>query len=98
MSEAVNLVILGASGDLTNRLLLPGLGTLLKADHGITIHLVGAGAEDWDQSHWREIVKTALSDGGCSSDELQAILDATKYVKIDASSGDYLTVLLTGLQ
>ncbi|HEX7398084.1 MAG TPA: glucose-6-phosphate dehydrogenase [Propionibacteriaceae bacterium] len=98
MSEAVNLIILGASGDLTHRLLLPGLGTLLKADHGITVHLVGAGAEDWDQSHWCEIVKTALSDGGCSSDELQAILDTTKYVKIDASSGDDLTGLLTDLQ
>jgi len=98
VSEAVNLIILGASGDLTHRLLLPGLGTLLKADHGITVHLVGAGAEDWDQSHWCEIVKTALSDGGCSSDELQAILDTTKYVKIDASSGDDLTGLLTDLQ
>jgi len=94
----VNLVILGASGDLTHRLLLPGLGTLLKADHGITINLVGAAAENWDQGHWCEIVKTALGEGGCSNDELQAILETTKYLQIDASSGDDLTGLLTGLQ
>jgi len=31
MADAVTLIILGASGDLTHRLLLPGLGTLLKA-------------------------------------------------------------------
>ena len=98
MSQAVNLIILGASGDLTHRLLLPGLGTLLKADHGLTVKLVGAAAEDWDQSHWHDIVKTALTDGGCSSDELQAILDTTTYVKIDASSADDLGKLLSGLQ
>ena len=98
MSEAVNLVILGASGDLTHRLLLPGLGTLLKADHGITVHLVGAGAEDWDQSHWCETVKAALSEGGCSADELQTILETTTYSTIDASSGDDLTGLLKDLQ
>ena len=98
MSEAVNLVILGASGDLTHRLLLPGLGTLLKADHGITVHLVGAGAEDWDQSHWCETVKAALNEGGCSADELQTILETTTYSTIDASSGDDLTGLLKDLQ
>jgi glucose-6-phosphate 1-dehydrogenase len=98
VSQAVNLIILGASGDLTHRLLLPGLGTLLKADHGLTVNLVGAAAEDWDQSHWRDIVKTALTDGDCSSDELQAILDTTTYVTIDASSADDLGKLLSGLQ
>jgi len=94
----VNLVILGASGDLTHRLLLPGLGTLLKADHGITVHLIGAGAEDWDQSHWCETVKAALNEGGCSADELQTILETTTYSTIDASSGDDLTGLLKDLQ
>ncbi len=98
MSQAVNLVILGASGDLTHRLLLPGLGTLLKSDHGIEINLVGAAAENWDQGHWREIVKTALGEGGCSEVELRAILDTTRYLQIDASSGDELAGLLTSLQ
>jgi glucose-6-phosphate 1-dehydrogenase len=94
----VNLVILGASGDLTHRLLLPGLGTLLKADHGLSLRLFGAGAEDWDQAHWCELVQTALSEGGCSSDEVEEILGATTYRKIDASSVEDLTSLLTGLQ
>ena len=98
MSEAVNLIILGASGDLTHRLLLPGLGTLLKADHGITVRLLGAGAEDWEQSHWCDLVRSALSEGGCSSDEVEQILGTTRYTKIDASSGTDLTTLFAGLQ
>ncbi|HET7723291.1 MAG TPA: glucose-6-phosphate dehydrogenase [Propionibacteriaceae bacterium] len=97
MTEAVNLVILGASGDLTHRLLLPGLGTLLKAEHSVKVHVVGAAAEDWDQDTWRKMVKAALSDGGCSSTEMKGILDDTCYTKIDASSGDDLAKLMKGL-
>jgi glucose-6-phosphate 1-dehydrogenase len=98
VSQAVNLIILGASGDLTHRLLLPGLGTLLKADHAITLRLLGAGVEDWDQPHWCDLVKKALSEGGCSSDEVEQILATTTYTKIDASSSEDLTALLDGLQ
>ena len=39
--ESVTLVILGASGDLTHRLLLPGLGTLLRAKPDYDIRLIG---------------------------------------------------------
>ena len=35
------LVILGASGDLTKRLLLPGLGTLLANDTGRQVEVWG---------------------------------------------------------
>ena len=37
------LVILGASGDLTKRLLLPGLGTLLANDTGRQVEVWGVG-------------------------------------------------------
>ena len=52
MAETVNLVILGASGDLTHRLLLPGLGTLLKAQPKRKVHLVGASADELTQEQW----------------------------------------------
>ena len=43
------LVVLGASGDLANRLLMPALGKLLDADpHRRGLVLLGAGAEAWD--------------------------------------------------
>ncbi|HSN12037.1 MAG TPA: glucose-6-phosphate dehydrogenase [Propionibacteriaceae bacterium] len=97
MTQTVNLVILGASGDLTHRLLLPGLGTLLKAEHSLSVHVVGAGAEDWDQDTWRDMVKAALTDGGCSSTAVQAILEDTHYTKIDASSSEDLAGLIKDL-
>ncbi len=97
MTEVVNLVVLGASGDLTHRLLLPGLGTLLKAEHNLTVHLVGAGAEEVDESTWCAMVKAALTDGGCSTTEMEAILADTRYSKIDASSSDDLAALIKDL-
>ena len=45
-----SLLLLGASGDLSGRLLLPAFGQLLdreEARRGVV--LVGAGAEDWDE-------------------------------------------------
>ncbi len=43
------LVMLGASGDLANRLLMPALGKLLDAEpHRRGLVLLGAGAEAWD--------------------------------------------------
>ncbi len=36
------LLILGASGDLTSRLLLPGLGTLLRVEPERRVRVVGA--------------------------------------------------------
>jgi hypothetical protein len=48
------LLLLGASGDLSGRLLLPALGQLLDAEEerrGLV--LVGAGAEDWVNATWK---------------------------------------------
>ena len=42
MDNIRTLVILGASGDLTRRLLLPGLGTLLREEPERRVRVVGA--------------------------------------------------------
>jgi glucose-6-phosphate 1-dehydrogenase len=97
VTEAVNLVILGASGDLTHRLLLPGLGTLLKAEHNLSVRLIGAGAEELDDTTWCEMVKASLTEGGCSTTEMQAILEDTRYSKIDATASKDLAGLMEGL-
>ena len=60
--QPVTLVILGASGDLTHRLLLPGLGTLLRARPALDVTLVGAAFDDLDDATWRERVREALAD------------------------------------
>lgn len=42
------LLILGAGGDLTARLLLPGLSGLLAAGGARRLQLVGSDRDDWD--------------------------------------------------
>lgn len=54
------LLILGASGDLTSRLLLPSLGSLLTREPGRTVTVRGAGVEDWDAARWQTTVKDAV--------------------------------------
>ncbi|WP_229071101.1 glucose-6-phosphate dehydrogenase [Actinoplanes sp. DH11] len=77
------LIILGATGDLTARLLLPGLGALLAAGHVPGLTLIGAATEDWDDSRWQQRVRE--SSGGSP---------ATRYVRADVTrAADLRTVL-----
>ncbi len=59
MTAPVTLLILGAGGDLTKRLLLPGLGSLLAHhDHDVTV--LGAGLDDDVAEHWPQLVRESL--------------------------------------
>lgn len=64
MSAETTLIILGASGDLTSRLLLPALGQLLTLEPHRRIRLRGAGMDDWDDARWQEVVRAAFATGG----------------------------------
>jgi glucose-6-phosphate 1-dehydrogenase len=48
------LLILGASGDLAGRLLLPGLGNLLASGGGEEVSLVGCHIVGWDDERWSQ--------------------------------------------
>ena len=50
-SETVTLLIMGASGDLTSRLLLPGLGSLLAVETERRVRVVGADRAESDVPH-----------------------------------------------
>ena len=65
MPHAVTLAILGASGDLTSRLLLPGLGTLLATRPDLHVDLVGAAAVPLSNDEWKQRVRTALDIQAC---------------------------------
>nr|NLD41306.1 glucose-6-phosphate dehydrogenase [Actinomycetales bacterium] len=90
----VTLVILGASGDLTSRLLLPGLGTLLKNRLAHDVRLVGAAVEAMPAAQWRSLVATALGEGGCPADELGPLLASTEFVQLDVTNREHLAALL----
>ena len=89
------LLLLGASGDLSGRLLLPALGQLLDADEERrNITLVGAGTEDWDQETWRERVTSSFESEKVSPETVDAVLSRTRYEKADVTRTDDLKRLL----
>jgi glucose-6-phosphate 1-dehydrogenase len=50
------LVILGAGGDLTSRLLLPGLGSLLASSRGRALQVIGVDRDPVTPAAWRSRV------------------------------------------
>lgn len=93
----VTLVILGASGDLTRRLLLPGLGTLLRARGEQEIHLVGAAFDDLDDAAWRHRVREALSEGGCKDETAERMAASTRFEHLDVTDADAMSAFLADL-
>ncbi|WP_194396901.1 glucose-6-phosphate dehydrogenase [Microbacterium atlanticum] len=92
MAGETTLLILGASGDLTSRLLLPALGQLLTIEPYRRIRLRGAGMDDWDDARWREVVRAAFASAG-----FEAAFDsvsATEYVRADITAPADLARLL----
>src|SRR5262245_44189503 len=88
-----NLVIFGAGGDLTKRLVVPALYNLVRAGRladGFSI--VGVGLGGGDTSSWRhnlrQMMETLIADGG---GEFQA-------AGIDATAWDWLQRRMTFLQ
>lgn len=92
--EAKTLLILGASGDLTARLLLPGLSGLIAAGGAEGLLLVGSGADDWDDARWREQVAESFAAAGTAAAATDAVAAAARYRRADATSADDLGALL----
>lgn len=82
-NEPCTLVILGASGDLTKRLLLPGLGTLLKAEPQRRVQLVGAAVDEVADSSWKEMVFDRLREGGARTADARRVAKNSHYEQID---------------
>ena len=63
--EIGSLLLLGASGDLSGRLLLPAFGQLLDREESRQdVVLIGAGVEDLDSDAWQERVRSSFASGG----------------------------------
>ena len=89
------LLVLGASGDLANRLLMPALGKLLDAEpHRRGLVLLGAGAEAWDDRSWKERVRTSLHGAQVSGETIDALLAATSYQQADVTKAEDLQRLI----
>lgn len=93
--ETTTLLILGASGDLTSRLLLPALGQLLRREPDRNIRLLGSSTRELSTDEWRGIVKSAVGDADDGiADELTS---EGGYRAADATDPDSLARLLEGV-
>src|SRR3982750_548884 len=85
------LLVLGASGDLAARLLLPALGQLMSSSDGpAALQLVGAGTEQWNEQTWRERVRQSFATVRAEGPRIDEILAHTTYVTADVTKQDDL--------
>jgi glucose-6-phosphate 1-dehydrogenase len=93
-SSEQTLLILGASGDLAARLLLPGLAGLLASGAGSKLSLIGSGADDWDDEHWRKRVSESFAEAKATGPEVDAVAKSARYLKADVTDEGDLRKLL----
>ena len=79
------LLVLGATGDLTARLLLPGLAGLLAASSDQGLFLLGSGMDDWDDERWRKRVNDSFASASATGTQVTATLRGTRYVQADVT-------------
>ena len=92
------LLILGATGDLAERLLLPGLGSLLAGGGGEGIVLVGADLGDWDDERWRDRVVESFAAAGSTGARVDEVARSTRYLRADVTSESDWRRLLEGCE
>ncbi len=96
MTDSIGtLLVLGASGDLAGRLLLPAVGQLLSSPQGpASLTLVGAGAEQWGQATWRERVAASFATVSATGTRIEEIVSGSTYLSADVTHPEDLQRLL----
>ncbi|MCU1482350.1 MAG: glucose-6-phosphate dehydrogenase [Subtercola sp.] len=95
MSQSIStLVILGASGDLSARLLLPGLAQLLTSEPERTLTLIGAGSETWDDAKWHQVITSSFAEVNASGETVAGILSGSHYFQADVTKPEDLQKIL----
>lgn len=92
------LILFGASGDLAERLLLPGLATVLARGAGPDVRLIGTGRSEIDAEEWRSRVSDAFDSVDASGERVGATLDSTRYLAGDPTEAGHLRDLLDAAQ
>ncbi|MBM7472430.1 glucose-6-phosphate dehydrogenase [Subtercola frigoramans] len=103
-SRPRTLLILGASGDLTQRLLLPGLASLVAsevpADRDMVagLRIVGSGRSERSRADWQKQVNAALAEAGVRAADARALVAAADYVVADPTSKADLNRIIEGVR
>ena len=90
------LVILGAGGDLTSRLLLPGLASYLASSRGAPLEVVGVDRDEVSDVDWRSRVAAAFAES--PSANATKVAASTRYLRGDATDAQDLKRVLAEAQ
>jgi glucose-6-phosphate 1-dehydrogenase len=93
------LAILGATGDLTARFLLPALAALRSAGLlGDRFQLLAVGREDWSGDRFRDWAATQLDRHApdLPAADRRAVVSAARYHRADVTDPDSLTAVTGG--
>ncbi|MBP3043573.1 glucose-6-phosphate dehydrogenase [Arthrobacter jiangjiafuii] len=98
------LLILGGTGDLSQRLLLPGLGQLIasgRAPENLTV--TGSGSRDWSDGDWQDRLLASFAAAREDADEqgrraLDAAVESGSYLRVDLQDPERLVRDIAGLQ
>lgn len=88
------LVIFGASGDLTQRLLLPGLGQLLDTGEASDLKVIGVGQDPLSNAAWHKRVAKSFAAGGAGSEASRSVAERAEYRTADVTNPDDLKNIL----
>ncbi|MFD1713912.1 glucose-6-phosphate dehydrogenase [Amnibacterium flavum] len=100
MTDVGTLIILGASGDLTKRLLLPGLGSLLASSRDKDSQLagdltiIGTSRSEHDSDWWKQVVRDGIAEGGATAKDADRLAGKAEYIRGDPSKSDDLANVL----
>ena len=93
------LVVLGATGDLTARYLLPGLAALRTGGHiGEAFRLLGVGRHDWSDDEFRSWVGAQLDKRArqLPAAARRAVVSASEYHRADVTDPADLSAVVSG--
>src|SRR5690625_2522444 len=95
MSVSTTLLIFGASGDLTKRSLLPGIGALLEREPDRSVRILGADRVELSQDDFATLVRDALKTSGASTEMVEKQMAETAYFTCDVSNVEELRAVLS---
>jgi glucose-6-phosphate 1-dehydrogenase len=95
MTESIGtLVILGAGGDLSKRLLLPGVGEVLASGRGHPFRVIGAGQEPMADELWRQRIAESFATAEATGERVDDVLAQSTYLQADVTDPADLKRLL----
>jgi glucose-6-phosphate 1-dehydrogenase len=94
VTDKRTLIIFGATGDLSARLLLPGLGTFLQSGRSVPVQLIGTGRSERSPEEWKSTVQKSFASQDVKGPEVDATIESTVFIQGDPTDPEHLRKLL----